>query len=312
MQQDAPGYVRIKVSEAIKEHAAEILELRKLYDQAKEESDLVLLRYVLSFPEVKKAGEALTKARKYREENKSWLEHARKIKELPSEQVYALCPAYDKLKKHMVIPSNHKTTVRFLFSFLSSFCSTINDKVFGGPICYIRAGMTDLDRLLQHVSVEELTQYFVFDKEVIYNLCDEATKKSGFLTKALYIMDSSNISMFPNRRFFGALGDSSKVSETLHPQLVQRQCVINAGLAFRTVFKVASLFMSKKTLERFTICTSFSEKESALACPYISKWVHDMSVLPTFCGGTCECEDGCLSHIPNSYKGYVIDLREKK
>lgn len=115
-----------------------------------------------------------------------------------------------------------------------------------------------------------------------------------------------------NRKFFAAMGESSKISEFLHPQLVQRQCVVNAGATFKAVLKMASLFLSKKTVDRFKVCPGFRTDMSASECPYVSKWVQDMKDLPTFCGGTCSCEGGCVGGVSNNFHGHKVDAYLQK
>lgn len=109
--------------------------------------------------------------------------------------------------KHHLVSGIHKSTTRF-----------------GGPICFIRAGLTDTDQLMEAISVPLLARYMVYEKEIAYTLCEIATKKNGRLAKAIYVTDAHRVSLFSNNsKFFNAMGDSSKVSENIHPQLVERQ-----------------------------------------------------------------------------------------
>jgi hypothetical protein len=292
-------YRHVPVQEAIARQAGVVIEeMRRQHPSLAQEPDLALLRYCISFrDDAEAAGAAAAKAVAYRKENAAWLAPARRLVEEGKTmgEVYRLAaPHWDVLEKRLAT-GVHRTTV------------------FGGPISYIRAGLIDLDELMDAVGVEELTRFFIFDKEVIHTLCDIATKKNGFITKALYVMDGANLGVLDaNRKFFKAMGDSSKVSEFLHPQLVQRQCVINAASSFKAILKIASVFLSKKTLDRFVICKGFDLDKSAALCPYASKWIRDVSELPTFCGGTCNCEGGCVGGVPNDFMGHKIDREKRK
>ena len=290
-------YRRVPVQEAIERQAGVVMaEMRRQHTSLADLSDLALLRYCISFhDDAEAAGAAAVKAVSYRKEHAAWLAPAKRLVEEGKtlDEVYRLAaPHWDVLEKRLAT-GVHRTTV------------------FGGPISYIRAGLIDLDELMDAVAAEELTRFFIFDKEVVHTLCDLATKKTGVLVKALYVMDGANLNVWDaNRKFFKAMGDSSKVSEFLHPQLVQRQCVINAASSFKAVLKVASVFLSKKTLDRFVICKGFDLDKSAAQCPYASKWIRDVSELPTFCGGSCNCEGGCVGGVANDFMGHKIDAKK--
>ena len=127
----------------------------------------------------------------------------------------------------------------------------------------------------------------------------------------LAVSDATNISFVRmDKLFFSAMGDSSKYSDKLHPQLIERIVVINAGSAFKFMYHVAKMFMSKRTFEHLSVCTGFERSVGASTCPYASRWVN-LDDLPTFAGGNCNCEGGCLPDIPNEMVGYKISLMER-
>ncbi len=291
-------YRHIPVHEAIERQAGTVIAaMRKQHPSLSEESDVALLRYCISFhDDAEAAGAAAVRAAAYRREHAAWLSPARRLVEegRPLEEVYRLAAPHWAALEPRLATGVHRTTV------------------FGGPVSYIRAGLIDLDELMEAVDVKELARFFIFDKEVVYTLCDLATRRNGFITKALYVMDGANLGVLDaNRNFFKAMGESSKASEFLHPQLVQRQCVVNAASSFKAVLKVASVFLSKKTLDRFAICRGFDLDKSAAMCPYASQWIREMSELPTFCGGTCNCEGGCVGGVANDFNGHKIDRHKK-
>ncbi len=295
---DPPDYRRVPVEDALRVQAGQVVAaMRSLHSSLATVSDAELLRYCISFrDDAEAAGTAAEKALRFRAENASWLEPARRLVEegRPLSEVYKSAPSWDVIEPRLV-SGTHRTTV------------------FGGPLAYIRAGLIDLDELMDVVDVEQMARFFVFDKEVVYTMCKMATLRTGFVTKALYIMDGANLGITDaNRKFFAAMGDSSKLSEFLHPQLVQRQCVVNAGATFKAVLKMASLFLSKKTVDRFKVCPGFKPGKSAAECPYVSKWMRDVADLPTFCGGTCNCEGGCVGGVPNDFIGHKVEMCAKE
>ena len=247
--------------------------------------DLFLLRYLLSYRNnVALAGEAIRFACKFRKENASWLRPAR-----DGDRTKA--PNFDVFRKHMT-GGLHKKTVH------------------GAPFLIVRAGLTDTVRLMNEVSEEQLRQFFIYDKEVGFWECDRLSRESGKITKMMGILDFTNVSLFGNdNRFFAAMGDSSKTSDKLHPQLVQRMIAINTGSAIQLLYQVGKMFMSERTFAHLAVCTGFDKSLGASACPYAKLWVN-VDDLPTFAGGKCNCEGGCLPGLPNDFVGYKINLSE--
>ena len=249
--------------------------------------DVFILRYLISYRNnVPQAEEAIRFACKFRKENASWLRSAR-----DGDRTKA--PNHDILKRHMS-GGVHKTTIH------------------GAPFLFVRAGLTDSVRLMNTVTEEQMRKFFIYDKEVGFWKCDRLTRESGRLVKMMGVLDFTNVSLFGNdNRFFQAMGDSSKISDRLHPQLVQRMVAINTGAAIQLLWQVGKLFMSERTLAHMSVCTGFDKSVGAEACPFAKQWVK-VEDLPTFAGGKCECEGGCIAGIPNDYVGYKIDLVEKR
>ena len=98
-----------------------------------------------------------------------------------------------------------------------------------------------------------------------------------------------------DKRFFKALGDSSKLSEVMYPQLQGVSAMTNIPSLFKMLFKVASVFMSKRTLEKVQVCKGVtnSPKASLSKCPFAGKRI-DASAVPAFLGGTAACPASLL------------------
>jgi hypothetical protein len=170
------------------------------------------------------------------------------------------------------------------------------------PIIFARAGMTN-PAVLEECTEEDLVKFFVFGEEAVYWENDMLSRKYSKLIKSLYVVDLTNISWRPDRKFLNVLGESSKISAKLHPQNVRRQCMINAGWVFCTVWKVLRLFVSAETAEKVSLCTGFKRGGSASACPYASKLL-DTDQLPTFAGGNCDLHDGfCVGGVHSDFTG---------
>ena len=275
------GTTRISIEEAINENKMRLIEVKMsvvdLIGESPEIDDIFILRYLLSYPNNDECIQAIRFAAKFRRENASWLASAKEGDRTKG-------PNYDEMRIHMVA-GVHKTTVH------------------GAPLLFIRAGMADTNVTMECFTVEQVKKYMIYDKEVSFWICDRKSREDGKLCKMIAIQDMSNVSFLGNdKRFFTAIGESSKVSDQIHPQLVQRSVVLNAGESFRLLWQVARLFLSKKTIEKICVCTGYSSEKKAMECPYATKWTKPAE-LPTFVGGDCECDRGCVAEMPNDYSG---------
>ncbi len=97
----------------------------------------------------------------------------------------------------------------------------------GGAVMIIRAGLTPAKQLMEVVTVQQLTEWFMFKKEQTFLICDEATRRTGNLVKTVVLNDATGVpgmwelsGLLRNNGLMTALGDSSKLSESVYPQLV--------------------------------------------------------------------------------------------
>ena len=275
------GSTRISIEAAIDEHKMRLIEAKMsvidLIGEFPEIDDIFILRYLLSYSNTDEAIEAIRFSVKYRKENASWLGSAK-------EGDRSKAPHYAEMKAHLSA-GVHKTTAH------------------GAPLLFVRAGMADTNITMACFTEEQVSKYMIYDKEVTFWICDRLSREEGKFCKMITIQDMNNVSFLGNdKRFFSAIGSSSKVSDKIHPQLVQRSVVLNAGESIKLLWQVARLFLSKKTVEKICVCTGFSTDKKASQCPYAPVWTKPEE-LPTFAGGDCECEGGCVAGLPNDFVG---------
>ena len=139
-------------------------------------------------------------------------------------------------------------------------------------------------------------------REVGFLACERETRARGFLVKQLTVVDlkDSPITVF-DKKYFSALGESSKISEFVYPQLLRRSILMHPPAFFSTVFAFIKPFMSAKSLEKTTLCPGLSAaRPSFSACPFASA-LFEGAQLPTFLGGSCRCtaKGGCICERPN-------------
>eukprot|EP01091_Cochliopodium_minus_P003488 TRINITY_DN1339_c0_g1_i4.p1 TRINITY_DN1339_c0_g1~~TRINITY_DN1339_c0_g1_i4.p1 ORF type:complete len:289 (+),score=77.03 TRINITY_DN1339_c0_g1_i4:290-1156(+) len=256
--------------------------IKDIYNE-KEHDEIYLLRYCLSNPKTDDAEKAIRNAVDYRMKNDSWLKEAEKGEKYG--------PSYDIIMKYTCV-SIHK-------------CKSTD----GGPIVIIRANLSNPKILMDTVPEEELVNFLVFQKEVCFRMCDELTRKNRVLTKIFTINDVNGVSMLSNdRRFFKCLGDSSKIADNLFPQLLERNVMMNPPTVFKLLMSFVSIFMSKKSLSKISLCKGNTTKQSISKCPFSLKNIKEEDI-PTFLGGKCQCENGCIGGVSNSLKKY--DERDK-
>ena len=257
-------------------HAPAIADLRaELGDALPALYDNVwLLRYVLSFPAAPERAEALRKGIAWRAANAALLADAAAGRPPPG----------DGLISAGQVAAFHGATRR------------------GDPLFVVRSALCSPVELMKVVSVETFTSWLMYWREVGFLRCDKETRARGFVVKQLTLIDmkDSPITTF-DRKYFTSLGESSRVSEYVYPQLLRRSILMHPPAFFNTVFAFIKPFMSAKALEKTTLCPGLSAaRPSFSGCPFASA-LFDGAELPTFLGGSCRCtaKGGCICARPN-------------
>eukprot|EP00750_Incisomonas_marina_P019448 INCI3402.2.p1 GENE.INCI3402.2~~INCI3402.2.p1 ORF type:complete len:455 (-),score=74.16 INCI3402.2:85-1338(-) len=224
--------------------------------------DLFYLRYVLSFK---------AKTTKCVEPIRFTVDYRTKHKDI-FEKIYA--------EGVNAVP-HHIEAMRFNCTGMSGTLPT------GEPIWVVRTGHSMQTQLMNTLSKEQVQEWLTLSKEVQWHICDTHTRKTRKLTKMITIIDFQGYSMgASDRRFFKALGDSSKASAKCYPQLLGKTVIVNAPSFFRWMFKVFSVFQPKSSIEKMAICpVKHSAEKSAQDCPWLSR-LQGVGSVPPFLGGT--------------------------
>lgn len=293
------------VSELIKRHRKEIDELQKLtaqsgvgYDAA-EHDDLFFLRYVLSNGSAAKSIDAVKFTIEYRKDpvNRYHLDKAAgSVDDLP------LMNQMAQAELNIVYFHRHPA-------------------LDGGPLQLIRNGAVDFEPLLDVWTDEELIRYTHLQKEWAWRQCDAVTRETGRLTKLIVANDFTGMRFQrPPKKWMAAFSESSKLAEKMYPQLVETTAMVHCPSWMKWIFSFVKLFLSKRTLSKFRTCPG---GDDVSACPFVRSKIA-VEHLPTYLGGTCECEDGCVRGLPNFPEGplpkvptaeevqYIIGLVEKQ
>lgn len=216
--------------------------------------DLNLLRYVLSGRgDLEKAVRNILKDEKFRRENAEWMEAdmppnheavkdvfvadvigqakngtvlfvirsgltAQKIKALPNaEEMSSMYPFWMTYVKEVSVRTDRHGTYLFLVDFSQPY-----------PFPFVCAELT-----LAFLTLVGPTRFLavclctIFQR--LYKKCTEETLKRRWLTKVVLINDMSSMPFFLNVKFLAGFGESSKLSEFLHPQLLETQVRLSEG-----------------------------------------------------------------------------------
>merc|ERR1719413_189004 len=80
---------------------------------------------------------------------------------------------------------------------------------------------------MNKVSVEQMTEFFLYTREVNFLVAEQRTRASGTLVRLLAANDLTGVSKFPDDRFQKALTESSKQATMLYPGLAGPTVILN-------------------------------------------------------------------------------------
>ncbi|KAJ3062337.1 hypothetical protein HDU98_001785 [Podochytrium sp. JEL0797] len=264
-----------EIGTLVAQHQQDITTLRSLLHDVINEShdDLWLLRYILSNKTPEAAEAAARFTIDYFTKNKDLIDTVLSGGKLPFQDTIA----------QYQCSGSHKFTKN------------------GEPVFYVRIGISNDKALMDTVPYQDVLNFMISNNIKIMKACDKASREQQKIVKAIGVIDFLHISRVPDSRFFKILGESSKMSEKMFPQLMGKNIYVNAPSAvvwtFGTVLKP---LLSKKTVEKTVFCPGKGSKKGIAECPYLARYL-DLENVPSFLGGGCECNDGCcIGGMPNS------------
>jgi len=166
------------------------------------------------------------------------------------------------------------------------------------PLYIVRTGLCNIKGLMNSMPSAEVADFLLFSKEVAHHRCDQLTRKTRQLIKMITVIDMAGFSLFGgDKRFYQALGDSSKKSAEYYPQLLGKTVMINTPGFFRAVWGAFAVFMPKSALEKTAVCpatgTGLATTPDATSCPFLQRWcgAGGTGRVPDFLGGTMPCPE---------------------
>ena len=252
--------------------------------------DIWLLKYVLSFVLRSKQGvvEGRKDALKALRATVTWrARHAEVIRGI-REAVAAGVP-FDEDR----IPHGRRCEVYSLAEVYKG-----GPDVHGCPVFMIRSGLTNSRAMMDNIPRDVLLDWMLLRREFCLAELERGPYAAGVLGKVVFVNDLNHVSFWNgmDSRFQKILGEMSKLSENLYPQLMDRAVLVNPPSFMRVLFAAVKPLLSKKVLEKMAICPGFrSGKTNVADCPYASRRFR-AEHLPTFVGGGCRVMVGGISN----------------
>ncbi|CAE6940215.1 unnamed protein product [Symbiodinium natans] len=98
-----------------------------------------------------------------------------------------------------------------------AYLSDLNPIVADGNFVPKHAGDKDSEKLMKEVSEEEMTEFFIYAREVNSAMAELRTRATGHVCRLISANDLTGVSKFPDQSFQNALTGSAKRAVTLYP-----------------------------------------------------------------------------------------------
>jgi hypothetical protein len=187
----------------------------------------------------------------------------------------------------------------------------------GDVVVIQRAAINDNEKGMDIVKPEHYRHYLMRNNELWYSLLDTITRKTRRLTKVVLLIDRQyatfSVSKFLTGRSFEFVkvqGSVSKLNEILYPQFILKTIIVNVPSFAVNVWNAIKKFFSTKVVNKLVFITA-EIPEKFVKHPEISNLISKLD-LPTFWGGDCNCENGCIFGVSNALKGRGIDMDEEE
>lgn len=120
-----------------------------------------------------------------------------------------------------------------------------------GDLVYcIRASLIDDKKLMDSVSVEQLTDFLLYVKEIHSLIVNMRSEKSGRFCKVIFANDITGVRQPPDSRFSKALSESSKSYEQLYPSLAGQTMILNLPFILQAFVGLFKPLFPKSVQER--------------------------------------------------------------
>lgn len=196
-------------------------------------SETARLRFALAFGTQSEAEGALRSAVRYRGQTKG------KSVVDAAKNAYDTATAADNGWDNEVV-RNAAPHANVINRFITSK-NIITSSTDAGDLVYvIRASLIDDKTLMDNVSIDQLSEFFMYVKEVHSLVANARTERTGRLCEVIFVNDIVGVRKPPDSRFSKALSTSSAQYEKLYPSLAGPTLIVNLPFvlqAFVGLFK---------------------------------------------------------------------------
>jgi len=194
------------------------VKMQELYSIAPDMSEVERLRFAIQFKDQAEAQQNVRDQLKWRAgAGKTIVESAAKAVAEASAG-----GAWDNEPVRMAAP--HAATINPYITPKNILTIPTDD---GDLVYVIRASLIDDKKLMDEVSVEQLTEFLLYVKEVHSLIVNAKSKATGRLCGVIFANDITGIRSAPDPRFSKALTESSKSYEKLYPSLAGPTMILN-------------------------------------------------------------------------------------
>lgn len=153
-----------------------------------------------------------------------------------------------------------------------------------GLIQYIHLAQIPMHQLASDISVEEARAQLRIVSEFQFRVLDEVTRRTGFLTKSIRVVDMKDMKISGFSRKYALFeGKIAKEIEDFYPQQAGTVFVFNAPSWVQYIFKTFSHFFPRRLTQKVTVLPALPENglpDDSAVFKYISE-----KHLPTTFGG---------------------------
>jgi len=209
-------------------------------------SEISRLRFALAFPTRIEARKALREAVAYRQgEGKSIVQAA----------ATAVATAMSMNEENGGGWSNdvvresapHASTINQYITPENIITLSMDD---GDLIYVIRASLINDKELMSKVSVKQMSDFFLYVKEVHNLVANARTEKTGRLCDVIFANDISGVLAVPDPKFSKALTESSQQYENLYPSLAGPTMILNLPFVLQAFIGLIKPLFPKTVQDR--------------------------------------------------------------
>ncbi|OQR84670.1 hypothetical protein ACHHYP_13082 [Achlya hypogyna] len=191
----------------------------------------------------------------------------------------AKAPMHDEILRYQVV-GDHKYTAR------------------GEPLFFVRLGLCNAKSLLANVAYNDILEYMLLSRENMVAYLEAKSRAERRIVKGITVVDFAgfSVSWRGDSQLSKLMSECNQLASKMYPHMVGQTILVNAPRFVSWSLRFMKHFMDEQTMAQTVLCPGGT---SIAACPYLSKYLV-LEDLPTFLGGQCSCDGGCIGSVPNS------------